>query len=71
MIGIEKCKSKKHLEDELEKVLEKGGEGIMLRKPGSHYEWCRSSTLLKVLLCFFFILDLPGLTGKINEQLPV
>jgi DNA ligase-1 len=25
-----------------------GGEGLMLRTPGSKYEWSRSSTLLKV-----------------------
>lgn len=43
-----KCTGKAHLEQELEKVVKMGGEGLMLRKPGSRYEPRRSSTLLKV-----------------------
>ena len=43
-----KCKGRKHVQDCLEKVLKQGGEGLMLRAPGSLYEYKRSKTLLKV-----------------------
>lgn len=33
---------------ELKKVLDLGGEGLMLRQPGSYYQGGRNSTLLKV-----------------------
>jgi DNA ligase-1 len=42
------CKSNDHLEEELERVVGLGGEGLMVRKPGSHYERTRSTTILKV-----------------------
>lgn len=42
------CKSSDHLIEELDRVTALGGEGLMLRKPQSHYEKRRSSTLLKV-----------------------
>lgn len=44
----QRCRGLKHLADELELVLAAGGEGLMLRQPGSCYEAGRSSTLLKV-----------------------
>ncbi|KAK0543022.1 hypothetical protein OC846_006555 [Tilletia horrida] len=44
----ERCESKAHLEEELTKVEVIGGEGIMLRKPNSKYEYKRSNNLLKV-----------------------
>lgn len=37
-----------HLSEELDRILGLGGEGLMLRQPGSKYEVGRSSTLLKV-----------------------
>ncbi|KAL3860121.1 hypothetical protein ACJMK2_010286 [Sinanodonta woodiana] len=43
-----RCKGTKHLEEELKKVLDKGGEGLMIRKPKSQYEKTRSHTLLKI-----------------------
>ncbi|XP_059154925.1 uncharacterized protein LOC131940296 [Physella acuta] len=43
-----KCKSKEHLEEKLTKVLNMGGEGLMIRKPLSKYEATRSDTLLKI-----------------------
>jgi DNA ligase-1 len=43
-----KCKGFDHLQKELERVERLGGEGLMLRQPGSLYEAGRSSTLLKV-----------------------
>ena len=42
------CKNLEHLRTELTRVESLGGEGLMLRQPGSKYEAGRSSTLLKV-----------------------
>lgn len=42
------CKSVDHLKEELARVEALGGEGLMLREPGSRYAAGRSSTLLKV-----------------------
>ena len=42
------CKNKKYLQEELEKIIAVGGEGLMLRQAGSLYEVGRSSTLLKL-----------------------
>ncbi|MDY7225934.1 DNA ligase [Hyalangium rubrum] len=42
------CQSVKHLREELARVEGLGGEGLMLRQPGSRYEAGRSYTLLKV-----------------------
>ena len=44
----ERCRSIDHLREELARVEALGGEGLMLRQPGSTYEVGRSSTLLKV-----------------------
>ncbi len=44
----ERCRGTAHLREELARVEALGGEGLMLRKPGSFYEVGRSSTLLKV-----------------------
>lgn len=43
-----KCEGSEHLREFQEMILSKGGEGIMLRNPNSHYEFRRSSNLLKV-----------------------
>lgn len=42
------CKGTDHLREELLRVESLGGEGLMVRKPGSKYEKRRSFTLLKV-----------------------
>ena len=42
------CEGLDHLREELARVEALGGEGLMLRQPGSKYEVGRSSTLLKV-----------------------
>lgn len=42
------CEGLDHLRRELERIESLGGEGLMLRKPGSRYEAGRSTTLLKV-----------------------
>ncbi|MGH7193000.1 MAG: DNA ligase [Candidatus Saccharimonadales bacterium] len=44
----ERCRGADHLRDELARVEALGGEGLMLRQPGSRYETGRSATLLKV-----------------------
>lgn len=44
----ELCKGHEHLLEILNSALSIGAEGLMLREPGSLYEGCRSSTLLKV-----------------------
>ena len=40
-------KSSTHLDKMFNEVIKKGGEGLMIRKPGSKYAKSRSSTLLK------------------------
>ena len=42
------CEGLDHLREELARVEELGGEGLMLRQPGSFYAEGRSTTLLKV-----------------------
>jgi len=42
------CRGPDHLQQELDRIIELGGEGVMLRQPGSLYEPGRSATLLKV-----------------------
>jgi DNA ligase-1 len=44
----ERCRNMDHLRHELDRVEKLGGEGLMMRKPGSKYEVGRSYTLLKV-----------------------
>jgi DNA ligase-1 len=44
----QRCRGLGHLREELAKVEALGGEGLMLRQPGSKYEVGRSTTLLKV-----------------------
>lgn len=48
LLAHEPCRGEDHLKEELARVEELGGEGLMLRKPKSKYEVGRSSTLLKV-----------------------
>jgi DNA ligase-1 len=42
------CHGAEHLREELSRVEALGGEGLMLREPGSRYQIGRSATLLKV-----------------------
>ena len=42
------CKSQEHLDEEMEKVLDVAGEGMMIKDPKSKYEGTRSDKLLKV-----------------------
>jgi DNA ligase-1 len=43
-----KCRGRAHMQEELDRIEELGGEGLMLRQFGSTYEAGRSATLLKV-----------------------
>jgi DNA ligase-1 len=43
-----RCDGQGHMIEELARVEAEGGEGLMLREPGSRYERKRSGTLLKV-----------------------
>jgi DNA ligase-1 len=44
----QQCRGVEHLREELARIEALGGEGLMLRQPGSKYEIGRSATLLKV-----------------------
>jgi predicted DNA-binding WGR domain protein len=46
------CQGREHMEQELKRVEELGGEGLMLREPGSNYDNFRSYSLLKVKTFF-------------------
>lgn len=43
-----KCKGKDDIKRVMDDIIANGGEGLMLRKPGSSYTASRSSSLLKV-----------------------
>jgi ATP-dependent DNA ligase len=47
-VGAITCTGRAHVSAELAKVEAQGGEGLMLRRPGSKYEHTRSKNLLKV-----------------------
>jgi DNA ligase len=48
IVAQERCQGVAHLLTERDRVVKLGGEGLMLRQPGSAYEQGRSATLLKV-----------------------
>jgi DNA ligase-1 len=48
VLGQTVCRDRNHLDEELARVEALGGEGLMLRRPGSLYVPRRSDTLLKV-----------------------
>ncbi len=52
LVRQEACSGIDHMRRELARVEERGGEGLMLREPGSLYEQGRSMTLLKVKTFF-------------------
>jgi DNA ligase-1 len=59
----QRCRGTRHLQEELQQVLSGRGEGLMLRQPGSLYEFGRSHTLLKVK-------QFRTAEGVVCEQLP-
>lgn len=79
VVGHELCKGKDHLMTELKKVLDLGGEGLMLRQPNSKYQQGRNKTLLKVKVFHdeeALVLShekgngrLAGMMGKLHVQL--
>jgi DNA ligase-1 len=48
IVDHEVCTSREHLFERLDEVCDAGGEGLMLREPGSHYVQGRARSLLKV-----------------------
>ncbi|GLB34971.1 putative DNA ligase [Lyophyllum shimeji] len=48
IVAHEMATSRQHVLDKLKEIESLGGEGLMLRKPGSIYEGRRSATLLKI-----------------------
>jgi len=44
----QRCRNLEHLQAELQRIESLGGEGLMLRQPGSNYKAGRSTTLLKI-----------------------
>ncbi|KZV61293.1 DNA ligase/mRNA capping enzyme [Peniophora sp. CONT] len=48
----EQARDRQHVLDKLQEITEVGGEGLMLRKPGSLYEPRRSAALMKVKTFF-------------------
>ena len=47
-----KCKGKEHVQRHLDSIVDKGGEGLMLRDPEGKYINKRSDVLLKVKKMF-------------------
>ena len=47
VLNQDRCRGLQHLREELSRITSLGGEGLMLRQPGSRYEVGRSNTLLK------------------------
>jgi DNA ligase-1 len=48
VVAQKRCEGVTHLLAERDRIVREGGEGLMLREPGSAYEPRRSATLLKV-----------------------
>ena len=48
LLAHDRCRGPAHLQSELDRIVSYGGEGLMLRQPGSLYEAGRSPTLVKL-----------------------
>jgi DNA ligase-1 len=48
LVPIQKCKGKEDLQNHLDQIVKKGGEGIMIYNPVSHYHAGRCKNVLKV-----------------------
>lgn len=73
-----KCTGTDHVDKELKRIIGLGGEGLMIREPGSKYERKRSKTLLKikkfhdaeaVVIGYEASKSNPGLTGALWVQM--
>ena len=47
VVEFVKCEGKEHLDQFMNEIIAKGGEGVMLREPGSIYKAGRSASLRK------------------------
>ena len=47
VVKFVKCKGKEHLKEFNASIIKKGGEGVVLREPGSDYKSGRSTSLRK------------------------
>ena len=47
IVEFVECKGKEHLQQYTESIIAKGGEGVVLREPGSLYKFGRSPSLRK------------------------
>ena len=47
IVEFVKCEGKEHLKQFNKSIIEKGGEGVILREPGSIYKCGRSTSLRK------------------------
>lgn len=47
VVEMTKCQSREHLKQYFDSIIEKGGEGVMLREPNSLYTAKRSNALKK------------------------
>jgi len=64
LIPIEKCKGKEHLQNFLEEIVERKGEGVMLYNPDSLYIPGRSKNVLKVKKYFYCVVTYLKLSEK-------
>jgi DNA ligase-1 len=55
-LDIERCRGKNHLQENLIRILEHGGEGLMAIKPNSSYVAARTNSLVKVKVWQLFCL---------------
>jgi DNA ligase-1 len=53
LVDLVKCKGKSHLKEYFNKIIEKGGEGVILREPQSVYKPGRSTSLRKYKVQLF------------------
>lgn len=49
-----RCTTRKQLNNEIKEIIEKGGEGVILRKPKTVYERGKSHSLLKLKVLLLF-----------------
>lgn len=48
IVNVERCRGSDHIQKSLVKILEVGGEGLMVNKPNSIYDSSRTDKILKV-----------------------
>ena len=68
LAGYEKCQDEKHLDTFFQDIIDKGGEGIILRDPASAYEPGMSAGYLKHKVSFFCHQSIIKLTIFISQK---